>query len=71
MLKMGKLVTPANITNSTRLNSWLILTKLNANVNFFDMPAKNWPKEQSYMSLKAALKDMQEICFIPNHSRTS
>ena len=48
MHKMGKLVTPANISKNTKLcqpfgpDSWLIPTKLNANIDFLAKPAKNW-----------------------------
>ena len=33
--------------------------KVNANIDFLEKPAKDWLKEQSYISLKTALKDLQ------------
>ena len=65
MHKMGKLVTPANISKNTKLcqlfgpDSRLIPSKLNANIDFLEKPAKDWLKEQSYISLKTTLKDLQ------------
>ena len=61
--KMGKLVTPTNISKNTKLcqlfgpDSLLIPTQINANIDFLEEPVKDWLKEQSYISLKTILND--------------
>ena len=65
--KLGKLITPATITKSTKLcqlfgpDSWLIPTRLGANMEFMQLqiPAKDWSQTESFIVLKATLTDMQ------------
>ena len=63
--KFVKLVTPATITKSTKLcqlfgpDSWLIPTRLRANVEFMQIPVKDWSQTESFIVLKATLADMQ------------
>ena len=62
---LGKLITPATITKSTKLcqlfelDSWLIPTRLGANMEFMQIPAKDWSQTESFIVLKATLTDMQ------------
>ena len=63
--KLGKLITPVNVTSSTKLHqlfgpdSWLIPVKMSANVDFLEVPAKNWENEPSFIVLREMLKDIQ------------
>ena len=53
--KLGKLITPLNITASTKMkdlfgpDSWLIPKGINSKIEFLDKPAKYWEKKQSYI----------------------